>query len=246
MKLIPATLETLEALPRGTIVTPITEFYNDYVFLKHNDFGDEPWSDVGISEGHTTSEVLRRCTMHQQTQLIQLWPAEDSDILVELQALREQSAHLTSRLTPLEQSRTAADEFLRQLRMEHDGLTARVFDDHVRQDATNRGFTARIDAVSERSSREETFLAERLEQQDRMIQELQSRQAYASASTHWPPVQVPPEIMDQLANPEPSLSWQEVSNEEAPAHQDWRPGAAQDSSDSDTDPGDTGVLDSAG
>lgn len=83
---------------------------------------------------------------------------------------------------------------------------------------------------------------ERLTQENKAIR----TQTYASASTRWPPIQVPPEIMDQLVSPEPSLSWQEVSNEEGPAHQDWRPGAAQDSSVADTDFGDTGVLDSAG
>ena len=44
----------------------------------------------------------------------------------------------------------------------------------------------------------------------------------------------------------PDLLWQEVSYEESPSHQDWGSGAAQDSSDADTDSGDTGVLDSTG
>ena len=176
MKLIPATLETLEALPRGAIITPIDDHYNDYVFLKHSpDADDRPWSDVGLSETHSDAQVLRRCTSNQQTQLIQLWPAEDIDILKELQAQQDQLAHLTGKIAELNLSRTVADGFLRQLRLEHDGLTAKVFDSHVRQDATNRGFTNRIDAVSDRSSREEMRLSERLEQQERMIQELESR-----------------------------------------------------------------------
>ena len=175
MKLIPATEETLEALPRGAIVTPLVEYFNDYVFLKHSDWSAKPWSDIGTSEVSPTSEVLRRCTMHQQTQLIQLWPAENLDILVELQALREQSAHITSRLAALDESRIEADGSLLKLRVEHDGLTARVFDGHVSQDATNRGFTARIDAVSERSSREEMRLDNLFTQQQQLIQALESR-----------------------------------------------------------------------
>ena len=175
MKLIPATLETLEALPKGAVVTPLVEFFNDYVFLKYANSGSEPWSDVGVSDDFSTSEVLRRCTLHQQTQLIQLWPDADSDILSELQEQRKQLAQLTNLIDFLDQSRVEADESLLKLRVEHDGLTARVFDDHVKQDATNRGFTARIDAVSERSSHEEMWLSSLLTQQQQLIQELQSR-----------------------------------------------------------------------
>ena len=176
MKLIPATLGTLEALPPGAIITPIVEHYNDYVFLKHSlDADDRPWSDVGLSETHSDAQVLRRCTSNQQTQLIQLWPADDIDILKELQAQQDQLARLTSRLVSLDLSRTATEGFLGQLRLEHDGLTAKVFDSHVKQDAANRNFTARIDAVSDRSSREEMRLSERLEQQERLILELQAQ-----------------------------------------------------------------------
>lgn len=175
MKLIPATLETLEALPQGAIVTPLVEFYNDYVFLRHAISGSEPWSDIGISESYSTSDVLARCTLYQQTQLIQLWPDDDVDILSELQDHREQLTQLSGRVASLDLSYTAADGALRQLRMEHDGLTARFFDGHVQQDSTNRGFTARIDAVSERSSREEMRLDNLLTQQQQLIQELQSR-----------------------------------------------------------------------
>ena len=176
MKLIPATLETLEALPHGAIVTPIVDHYNDYVFLKSTtSVEDMQWFDVGLAEGHSAAQVLHRCTSNQQTQLIQLWPDDDIDILKELAEHRDQLANLTGKLASLDLSRTAADGFLHQLRREHDGLTNRVFDNHAKQDTTNRGFTNRIEAVSERSSREETRLSERLGQQERLIQELQAQ-----------------------------------------------------------------------
>ena len=175
MKLIPATLEALEALPQGAIVTPLVEHFNDYVFLRRSSEDPYPWSDIGVSDAFSAQQVLTRCTQHQQTQLIQLWPDEDSDILSELLEQREQLAQLTDQIAVLNLSRIEDDGSLLKLRVEHDGLTARVFDNHVGQDATNRGFTARIDAVSERSSREEMRLDNLLTQQQQLIRELQSR-----------------------------------------------------------------------
>ena len=175
MKLIPATLETLEALPQGAIISPIVDHYNDYVFLKHAYSGSEPWSDVGVSDGCSTSAVLNRCTSNLQTQLIQLWPDDDIDILKELQAQQDQLAQLKGKIASLDLSSTAADGSLRQLRLEHDGLTAKVFDSHVKQDVTNRNLTTRIDAVSERSSKEEHRLDVLLTQQQQLILKLESR-----------------------------------------------------------------------
>ena len=175
MKLIPATIETLEVLPQGAIISPIVDHYNDYVFLKHANSSSEPWSDVGVSEGYSTSAVLNRCTSNLQTQLIQLWPDDDFDILKELLTQRDELAQLTDKIASLDLSRVTSDGFLSQLRLEHDGLTNSVLDNYNRQDSTNSTFTTRIDAVSDRSSREEMRLSERLEQQQQLIRELESR-----------------------------------------------------------------------
>ena len=173
MKLIPATLETLEGLPKGAIVTPITEFYNDYVFLKHTASDDKPWSDVGVSEPMYSGAVLQRCTALEQEQLILLWPDEEKDLKQELTEMQDQLAIIAGKVGELDLSRTVVEGFLTQLRKDHDALSASFFDSRVEQHGTNRGFTNRIDAVSDRSSREEMRLSEQLEQQQALITELQ-------------------------------------------------------------------------
>ena len=239
MILIDNTVAALDALPRTTILkahVPHNPHAGVVVTRWDGDRtnADSGWHHPSTEEGTTWTTQQLVAYVSSLQQWVQLWPLEIPDWEVQLSDLRDQIN------VALEKQAATIDVIRDDLDRRIDRINTMIFDQNTKQSAmrlTVQDLQRQLSALAV---------------QQFSAPPPQSFQVTASAGTH---LQIPEFTAEELKQRTPWLkdthfTWQpppeEVTNEEASSDQNRGSGAAPDPSDSDTDPGDTGVLDSAG